>query len=370
VAHLSEGTLRRKFDDEDALTDSDIRHYSACAECQSRYAELADDARAVAGVLAVPDLKVDVASALNRVRTAPEAQPRFGIRLPIMRPASRSILSGLAAAAVILALVVTGVAQDALDFFRPSSIQTVKVSVADLQSLSGLSEFGTFAWTTKPQPQLVTSAVEAANVSGLQVPATGTLPSGVSTTITYAAMPAAVGVFTFDAAKAAASAAKAGKTLPAMPAGMDGSTLTVTVGPAVIEIFGNLNAGAAAGATPDPSKLNLPTLVIGMSKAPVVTSSKVTTQQLEDYLLAQPGVSPNLAAAIRAIKDPSTTLPIPIPVEYATSTQVQVQGVTGVALGDNTGIGAGVIWIRSGLVYGVAGTLKQDEILDVANHLH
>ena len=101
MAHLSEGTLRRKFDDEDALTDSEIRHYSACAECQSRYAALADDARAVASVLAVPDLKVDVASALNRVRTAPEAQPRFGIRLPILRPASRPILSGLAAAMVI-----------------------------------------------------------------------------------------------------------------------------------------------------------------------------------------------------------------------------------------------------------------------------
>jgi hypothetical protein len=29
-----------------------------------------------------------------------------------------------------------------------------------------------------------------------------------------------------------------------------------------------------------------------------------------------------------------------------------------------------VIWIKSGVVYGVAGTLKQSQILDVANHLH
>jgi hypothetical protein len=150
-----------------------------------------------------------------------------------------------------------------------------------------------------------------------------------------------------------------------MPAGMDRSTLTVTVGPAVVEIFGNLNVGAAS----DTTQVNLPQLVVGESSAPVVTTSSVTTQQLEDYLLSQPGLSEKLAAAIRAIKDPSTTLPIPIPIEYATSTQVRVQGVDGVAVGDNTGLGAGVIWIKDGLVYGVAGTLKQSAILDVANDL-
>ena len=362
MAHLSEGTLRRKFDDEDALTDSDGRHYSACADCQARYAAFADDAQAVAGVLAVPDLKVDVASAFSRVFSAPAAQPRFGIRLPIVRPASRPIMGALAAAAVIVALVVTGVAQSALTFFEPKTLQPVPVSVADLQSLSGLSAYGTFAWTKEPTPQIVTSAAE---VSGLDVPVVRTLPVGVSTTVTYAAMQQAVGVFTFDAAKAAAAAAQAGKPLPKMPRGMDGSTLTVTVGPAVIEIFGNLNKGAAS----DPTQLSLPQLIVGKSTAPVVTSSQVTTQELENYLLSQPGVSPKLAAAIRAIKDPSTTLPIPIPIEFATTTDVKVQGVKGVALGDNTGLGAAVIWIKSGVVYGVAGTLKQDAILDIANHL-
>ena len=369
MAHLSDGTLRRKFDDADSLTESENRHYTACADCQSRYATLADDARVVAGALAVPDIKVDVASAFSRVRSAP-AQPRFGIRLPIMSPASRPVMGVLVAATVVLALVVTVFAQGL--FFKPQSLQVVQVSVADLQSLNGLGDFGTLTWTTKPAPQLVTSAAEAASVSGLQVPVV-TLPSTVSHNVTYAAMPAAVGVFTFDAAKAAATAAKAGKTLPAMPAGMDGSKLTVTVGPAVVEIFGNLNigtgTGTAAAATPDPSQLTLPELVVGESSAPVVTSSGVTTQQLVDYLLSLPGVSAKLAAAIKAIKDPSTTLPIPIPIEYATSSPVTVQGVDGVAVGDNTGLGAGVIWIKSGTVYGVAGTLKQDAILAIANGL-
>jgi hypothetical protein len=361
MAHLTDGTLRRKFDEPDSLTESENRHYSACAECQSRYATLADDARVVAGALAVPAINVDVASAFSRVRSAP-AQPRFGIRLPIYRPTSRPVMGMLAAATVVFALVVTAVAQGV--FFQPQTVQVVPVSVADLQSLSGLGDFGTFAWTTKPTPQLVASATEAATVSGLHVPA-ATVPSTVTANTSYAAMPAAVGKFTFDAAKAQAAAAKAGKTLPKMPAGMDGSTLTVTVGPAVIEIYGNLGAGAGT----DASQLTLPQLVVGASSAPVVTSSGVSTQEFENYMLSLPGVSPKLAAAIRAVKDPSTTLPIPIPIEYATPTNVTVQDVTGVAVGDNTGLGAGVIWIKGGTVYGVAGTLKQDAILEIANGL-
>lgn len=373
MAHLTEGTLRRKFDDEDVLTDSEARHLSACADCQARYSAMADDARAVAAALAVPELKVDVASAFNRVRSAPTARPRFGIRMPMLSPASRPALGALVAAVVIMALVVTGAADSLLKVFSPQRVQTVSVSVADLQSLSGLQDYGTFAWTKQPTPQIVTSAAEAASVSGLTLPVIGTLPSGVSSTVTYAAMPQAVGVFTFDAAKAQAAAAKAGKTMPKMPAGMDGSKLTVTVGPAVVEIYGNLGAGASAGTGgTDTSQLSLPQLIVGASTAPVVTSSGVTTQQLEDYLLAQPGVSPGLAAAIRSIKDPSTTLAIPIPVELSrlTAKDVQVQGVTGVALGDNTGLGAAVVWIKPPTIYAVAGTVKQSVILDVANHLH
>ena len=365
MAHLSEGTLRRKVDDQDALTGPDARHYETCTECQTRYASFADDARLAAGLLAMPDLKVDVGSAFKRVQTAPAAKPRFGIRLPIVRPAMRPILGGLAAAAALVLLIGTGVAQDLLAVFQPSTITPVPVSVADLQSLSGLDTYGTLTWTTKPQPQIVTSAAEAASVSGLAVPVVGSLPAGVSKTVTYSAMPQAVGVFTFDAAKAAAAAAAAGKTLPPMPSGMDGSTLTVTVGPAVVEVFGDLNAGSGSGTT----HLNIPQLVVAESTAPLVTSSHSSAQEIEDYLLKQPGISPALAKAIRAVGDPTKTLLIPIPIEYATSTTVQVQGVDGVALGDNTGLGAAVIWIKNGTVYGVAGTLKQDVVVDIANHL-
>lgn len=365
MAHLSDGTLRRMVDDPDAHTGADKRHLEACADCQARYSTVSGDARAIASLMTAPELKVDVASAFNRVRSAPSARPRFGFRLPVVRPGSRPFVLAFATAVAAIALLVTAIAQDS-NTFTPQTLTPVPVTMADMESLSQLSAYGTISWTKQPQPQIVTSADEAHTISGLPVPKVASLPTGVSSTVTYAAMGQATAVFTFSTAKAAAAAAQAGKPLPALPAGIDGAKLTVTVGPAVAEIYGNISKPAAGS---DITQANLPQLIVGETTAPVATSSQVTVVQFENYLLSQPGISPELKAAIKAIGDPSTTLPIPIPVQFATSSTITIQGVQGLALGDNTGVGAGVIWIKHGVVYGVVGTIKRDDAVDIANHL-
>ena len=364
MAHLSEGTLRRIVDDPDAHSGAGRRHLETCAECQARYGTVSKDALAISSLMTAPELKVDVPSAFNRVRTAPAARPRFGFRLPVMRPGSRPVVLAFATAVAAIALLVTAIAQDS-NTFTPQTLTPVPVTMADMQALSQLSAYGAITWTKQPQPQIVTSADQAQTISGLPVLKVATLPTGVSSTVTYAAMGQATAVFTFSSAKAAAAAAQAGKTLPALPAGIDGAQLTVTVGPALAEIYGNMNAAAAS----DPTQAGMPQLIVGETSAPVATSSQVTVVQFENYLLSQPGISAELKAAIKAIGDPSTTLPIPIPVQFATSSTVTIQGVQGLALGDNTGVGAGVIWIKNGVVYGVVGTIKRDDAVNVANQL-
>ena len=365
MAHLSEGTLRRLVDDPDALTGSDRRHYTDCAACQARNKAMADDAQATATMLSAPELKLDVATAFKRVQTAPAAKPRFGFSLPVLRPSTRPMFAGFGAAAIVVALAITAFA-NILPLFQPKTVQPVPVSFADLQSLSSLSAYGTLTWSTKPQPQVVLTAADAKAISGLDVPAFK-LPAGVSSTVTYAAMPKAVAVFTFDAKKAADAAAASGKSLPKLPSGIDGAKLTVTVGPAVVEVFGEMNAGSGTGSS--PQDINLPQLIVAKSAVPVVTSTQVTAKQLEDYILSMPGVTPELAAAIRSIGDPATTLPIPVPVEYATSSKVSINGDPGVALGDNTGLGSGVIWIHKTNVFVVAGSIKQSVAVDIARNL-
>jgi len=102
---------------------------------------------------------------------------------------------------------------------------------------------------------------------------------------------------------------------------------------------------------------------------PTVQSSGVSVRQLEDYLLQQPGISPELAAQIRALGNPSQTLPIPIPVNMANSHPARVQGMPGVVIGDSSGLGSAVVWVKDGVVYAVGGTLTEDQVLQVANSL-
>jgi anti-sigma factor RsiW len=352
--------------DDPDVTREDTAHLEACPECQSRLKTVSHEAGSIATLLAVPDARVDVASAFRRVMSTPAAQPRFGFRLPVFRPGSRPMVLALAAAVAGVALLASAVAVNQRGSWTPNTVTPVPVTVADMQSLSQLADYGTVTWTKQPAPQIVTSASEAATVAGgLQPPTVSNLPPGVSTNVTYAAMPQATAVFTFSADKAAAAAAKQGKTLPHLPAGMDGATLTVTIGPAVGEVFGNLKQPSGS----ETSQMSLPQLVVGESSAPVATSTQVTVKQLEDTLLAQPGISDQLKAAIKAIGDPSTTLPIPVPVQYATSTTVTIQGVKGVALGDNTGVGSAVIWVKHGVVYAVAGSIKQSDAINIANNL-
>lgn len=365
MAHLADGTLRRMVDDPDARTGADAAHLEACGECRARLDSYSEDARSIATLLAVPDARVDVRSAFERVRSAPASQPRLGFRLPVARPGSRPMMLAVAAVIAAAALVTTVIAQS-LNTYAPDTVQPVPVTMADMQALSQLADYGTLTWTTQPNLQVATSPSDAAAAAGgLRPPVVATLPKGVSSTVTYAAMPRAQAVFTFSAARASAAAARAGRTLPKMPAGMDGAQLTVTVGPAAGEVYGNLAQGSASA----DAVGGLPQMVVGVSNVPTASSTQVTVKQMIDYILVLPGISPELAAAVRAIKDPSRTLPIPIPIQFGTSKSVTVQGVNGVALGDNTGVGAGVIWVKNGDVYLVAGTIKQSDAIDIANNL-
>src|SRR3989442_12936158 len=350
-------------DDPDARSGADAAHLEGCPECQAQLKAVGEDARSIASLLAVPEARVDVGRAFERVVNNRKSLPAL-VRFPILRPSARPLTLAFVAAVAAVALVVVAFTFAGL-FYNPTTVRTVPVTVADMQALSQLADYGTLTWTKEPQLQATTSAADASALAGgLKPPVVSKLPDGVSTTVTYGAMSEAVASFTFSAEKAAAAAAAHGKTLPKMPAGMDGATLTITVGPAVGEVYGDLQKPSS-----DTNAINLPQLIVAKSAAPTAKSTQVSVTDLENYILSQPGISKELKAAIQAIGDPSTTLLIPVPIEYATSTQVTVQGVDGVALGDNTGVGSGVVWVKDGSVYVVPGSIKQSDAIDIANNL-
>jgi hypothetical protein len=371
MKHLDDGALRRMVDEPAAVRDRERDHVRGCATCRDRYAAIASDARQVnewmggASVVAA-----DPAAALARLQRRIDAeglQPRphrwmsFGWS---MRGRRKSLQVGIAA--TVAAVMVAGalawtpagsLAEDLVTVFQPSQPVAVTVTSGDLQTLSELSSYGTISMPAATDVQSVSGPEAATAASGMTVLTPGYLPADVSPSVRYSVVPSETASFIFSAQKASAAAAAKGETLPPMPANMDGSMLEVTTGNAVLATFGSQSQ-------------DLPNLVIGQMKRPVVTAKGVTVQQLEDYLLSLPGISPQLASDVRAIGDPTTALPIPVPVDVAYSHPATVQGVQGLVVGDSTGVGSGVVWQKDGIVYGVAGPISENEVLSIANGLH
>jgi hypothetical protein len=310
-------------------------------------------------LLAMPPITVDAEQGLTRfaetvqrtgARTARRAMPPFLLARPAKWLAA-------AAAVVIVAttLTMTGVADSILQIFEAKQFAAVTVTTTDLQTLGELAQFGTLTWSPKPDPHQVASLAAATAETGL--PAISiTLPASVTAAARYGVVPRTTATFVFDAGLARTSAAAIGRTAPPMPAKLDGSTLVFTGGPAILVTYGTESQGSGM-------------LVVAVSKAPTVGSDGASVSEIQAYLLSQPSVSPALAAQIRAIGDPASTLPIPIPVGQAAAKTVSVHGTNGLFIGDATGLGSGVLWQQNGLVYLVGGTLTEAETLAIANSL-
>ncbi len=325
--------------------------------------------------LEIDDAPVDTERALARIRERVERERLAPVtRAPLIAAPQRVSfwVRGLAVAAsmvlVLTLLTVSGVAETILTIFEPKQVIAVPVTGADISAAaSGLGTYGTLEWSAPPRPYDVPDAATASRETGLNILTPSQLPSGArGSTTRFGVMPRTTATFTFSADMARAAASRLNRTPPPMPANIDGSKLFITGGPAVVQYFGNGTRPPTGTSGPFAG---IPTLVVAQGRAPLVQSDGVTVEQLQQYLLAQPGITPQLAAQIRAIRDPSSTLPIPIPVDMATSKNVTVQGVSGVFIGDSTGLGSAVIWQKDGIVYGVAGALTEAEVLAVANSL-
>ncbi|MGH2378230.1 MAG: hypothetical protein ACRDGT_07110 [Candidatus Limnocylindria bacterium] len=317
-------------------------------------------------LLAAEEPRVDTASGLQRFR---EVVAQRGVA-PYRAPQRRWLLQGTAAAATVAVLftglTLTGLAESFFTIFQPKQVAPVVIGSGDLSSLPELSDYGTIEVITEPDRRHVATLDEARAATGITPLRAVLVPATVTGDPVIYTVSRGEGTFEFDEAKLAASAERVSQTPPPMPAAIAASTLHVSGGPAVVQIYG----GSADARQMDPKTgAGIPTLLIAQSRAPVIRSDGATIEELRSFLLAQPGLSPRLASQIRAIGDPSATLLVPIPLDFATGKEVTVRGSRGVVVGDSTGIGGAVVWVADGIVHTVTGSLSENELLQVANSL-
>jgi hypothetical protein len=365
LAHLSDGTLRRMYDEPVAVAATAREHFNGCTRCQDRFAAVAETAREVQAAMAVPAAAVN-AGAGYRATMARVTKPRLGWlpRVEFVRH-RRSAMVGLLAAALALGVTVTAVAVSMTPIFEPTQVQTVAITAGSFQGFPDLSNWGTVKTNAQPELKQEDTAALAAKDSNLGAINPKNLPSGLPAA-QYATVGLADVTFTFDKAKADAAAAKVGAKAPALPASLNNASLEVKGGPAQVAVYGSI----------DPKTLqsgNLPQLVIGEAHAPVISSSGASVNDIKNAVLSQPGVSAQLKAEVNSIGDPTNTLPIPIPVDKVDSHQVTLHDsakTKATYVGDpNTKIYAGVIFIRNHVVYVVAGSYDENTLVAIASSL-
>lgn len=358
MKHLADGILRRLVDEPLAISTTDRRHLESCPRCRAQFDAIGEDARWTERSFATTTPELNTRNALHAVhgrvaatQVKPAARRPFVARfIPIK---SVGAVAGVAALVGALTLTPAGsLAQSFITVFQPKTVVAVPVTTADLRQLAQLRRYGTVQAPARLPTHTASTNASAATLAGMPVLAAGSGAPAIAPR--YTVIPSAAASFTFSAAKARA-ARSTGKAIPPMPARINGSTLQVTLGTTVVTTYG------------DPH--SIPQLIIGQMRAPIIRSTGVSLRTLENYVLHLPGISPQLASEIQQINNPASVLPIPIPVDLAQAHTVQVQGVSGLELGDSTGLGSGVVWEKDGMIYGVAGPMTDTQVLAIAGSL-
>jgi hypothetical protein len=337
--HLSDGDLRRFYDDPYSLEESARAHYDGCAECQAQFATVVNGAGS-------------------------GRAPRLA-----RGDARRLVVGGLAAAALagslVAALAFTPLAATVTSTFAPADTQPVAVAQTDVQTLSSFQTWGNVNSQSVSPMQEFSTAADASTASGLPALTydSNQLPASVKgAAVSYAVASRSQGTVVFNSLA---------------PTSLRGSTLTVTTGSAQAVVYGDLSAlVSAAQGNNTGSRLtgvHLATTSVGAMVAIIespqqqVSSTGASVDTIKSTLLSQPNLSTATQSAIRNVNSPVGNLPIPVPAGTATAQSVTVQGLAGTAYADANGPGNAIVWIDNGMVYAVAGTVSQAELLQLAN---
>ena len=358
MRHPTDGTLRRLLDEPAGVADADREHAAGCPLCRSRLATAEEDAAAAGAALDV-DLAVDVDSAWQRLSHSIAAGGRG--RAP--RTASvdrwRATLRSPAVAILCVVAVLLGAgavaAADWVQIFGTERIAPVAITRTDLLELPDLSAYGDLEVTREAGVRAVPDAAAAEKATGLSAPRVRELPRGVTGEPELQVGSRATAVFTFSVEKAARTAAEYDEALPPPPAGLDGSRFRLVVGPGLAEVWGEARG--------------VPALLVARAVAPTAYSSGIPFETARNYLLSLPGLPDHVASQLHGFSGDGTTLPLPVPDERVRTSAADVAGVPATVLTSRDGTLAGVVWVKDGVVTAVAGSLGEDEVLDVARGL-
>jgi hypothetical protein len=250
--------------------------------------------------------------------------------------------------------------------FRSEQLSFVATSSARIENaydaLYDLEYLGTRTGST-PNLSAVSSVTQASQVVGFTVrtPDGAALPTRINKTpaVVKASSPRELRI-TLNKSKADAYYVKEGSSVK-MPGNLNGAILIFQFpGISLVEYTGTGGGRVYIGQA---------------GQLTVNVDSNATITQVRDYLLTMPDLDPWTANYLKNMQNWSNTVPLGIPTDKVSWSQTNVAGNyggAGVGMDDNSGLGAAVMWQRTGQLqfFGVAGVgFKTADVTRVASSL-
>ena len=338
ITHPDPGAVRAALDGERPDLDAHLR---SCPECRDRAEHLRDDAAFAEAALSdtPPEVDVDAALARMRAHSAGDVVP--------LRPRRRQARGGLGRVAAAVAVIAVGAgvlatpggrvaAASFLERFRAERVAVVPLDLAtvDPAALEALADVAQIDGPAELiQPRRVADLHAAEAVAGFAATPldTSALPASAQGPVQVLAQaPRTVRVtFPHDAD---------------VPVDLREATLVLRLPGAVVQ------ATDATGTTPGVLRGEAGTL-------DVTVEGGATLAEVRDALLSLPGLPPETVAAVRAIEDWETTLPLPVPAGSIAWEDTTVDGHSAVSFGDESGLASALLWHDGERFVGVGGRL-------------
>ena len=221
-------------------------------------------------------------------------------------------------------------------------------------------------------PQEAENAAEASSLAGFSV----RLPSEIEGESQLRVIPGGVATFNIDLEQVNSVLADIDRSDIKLPENLEGASITVDIPASVEAHFGDCDVEATEGGTDTGSKEFLPSPCTTFVQAPsplIEAPPEMDIVKIGEAFLQITGMSPEEAAEFSRNVDWATTLIIPVPRNNSEHEEVEVDGVTGIHIKHyeyKTGEMYLLVWVKGGIIHGLAGPGNKSDALLIANSLN
>ena len=389
--HIEEGVLRAYLDKELAPRDKENteKHLADCPQCRQVTEDLKNETSRIQEIFSLIETGNDGPPQKSKAALTQMKDQVNKLRSKKTNKISKWFSSVPRPAWIILIVIailaigltfspVRAIANTFLGLFRVEQVRVIEFQDNDIpEKLSASSQFEYMMSNQvniqeNGDPQEVENAAEASSMAGFSV----RLPLEIEGESQLRVIPGGVATFNIDLEQINSILADIDQSDIKLPENLEGASITVDIPASVEARFGDCEVEETEEKTDTGSKEFLPSPCTTFVQAPsplIEAPPEMDIVKIGEAFLQITGMSPEEAAEFSRNVDWATTLIIPVPRNNSEHEEVEVDGVTGIHIKHyeyKTGEMYLLVWVKGGIIHGLAGPGNKSDALLIANSLN